>query len=145
MCIRDSSYRSSVAAFNEANAGSLVALAGFEMTWSGGPGHINTFNTDGLVSRNNTTLNSKTNDAGLQAYYDLLSQAGGAESINQFNHPGDTFGTFVDFAYWDPVIDTRIQLVEVGNGEGAIGAGGYYPSYEYYIMALDKGWHVRCV
>ena len=38
------SYRSSVAAFNEANAGSLVALAGFEMTWSGGPGHINTFN-----------------------------------------------------------------------------------------------------
>src|SRR5699024_7525639 len=24
----------------------------------------------------------------------------------------------------------------------AIGAGGYYPSYEQYIMALDKGWHV---
>ena len=135
-------YKGAVAEFNAAHAGELVALAGFEMTWSGGPGHINTFNTDGLVSRNNTTLNSKTSDAGLQAYYDLLSQAGGAESINQFNHPGDTFGTFVDFAYWDPVIDTRIQLVEVGNGEGAIGAGGYYPSYEYYIMALDKGWHV---
>ena len=33
-------------------------------------------------------------------------------------------------------------MVEVGNGEGQIGAGGYYPSYEYYIMALDKGWHV---
>ena len=28
-------------------------LAGFEMTWSGGPGHINTFNTPGIVSRNN--------------------------------------------------------------------------------------------
>ena len=45
----------------------------FEMTWSGGPGHINTFNTPGIVSRNNTTLNNKTKDAGLQAYYKLLS------------------------------------------------------------------------
>ena len=35
-----------------------------------------------------------------------------------------------------------MYLVEVGNGEGAIGAGGYYPSYEQYILALDKGWHV---
>ncbi|MBQ5459582.1 MAG: peptidylprolyl isomerase, partial [Rhodocyclaceae bacterium] len=25
---------------------------------------------------------------------------------------------------------------------GQIGAGGYYPSYEEYILALDKGWHV---
>ena len=32
--------------------------------------------------------------------------------------------------------------MEVGNGEGAIGAGGYYPSYEQYTLALDKGWHV---
>ena len=135
-------YKGAVADFNAEHAGELVALAGFEMTWSGGPGHINTFNTEGLVSRNNTTLNSKTSDAGLKAYYSLLSQTEGVGSISQFNHPGDTFGTFVDFAYWDAVIDTRIQLVEVGNGEGAIGAGGYYPSYEYYIMALDKGWHV---
>ena len=135
-------YKGAVADFNAAHAGELVALAGFEMTWSGGPGHINTFNTDGIVSRNNTTLNNKTADAGMKAYYSLLSQTEGADSISQFNHPGDTFGTFVDFAYWDAVIDTRIQLVEVGNGEGTIGAGGYYPSYEYYIMALDKGWHV---
>ena len=68
------SYRSAVAAFNEANAGSLVALAGFEMTWSGGPGHINTFNTPGIVSRNNSTLNNKTDYAGMRAYYALLSQ-----------------------------------------------------------------------
>lgn len=136
------SYKSAVAAFNEKNAGSVLALAGFEMTWSGGPGHINTFNTPGIVSRNNTTLNSKTDDAGLKAYYALLSQPEGADSINQFNHPGTTFGNFVDFAYWDPVIDSRMHLVEVGNGEGQIGQGGYYPSFEQYTMALDKGWHV---
>ena len=136
------SYRSSVAAFNEANAGSLVALAGFEMTWSGGPGHINTFNTPGIVSRNNSTLNNKTDYAGMRAYYALLSQQEGADSLSQFNHPGNTFGTFGDFAFRDPVIDSRMYMVEAGNGEGQIGAGGYYPSYEYYTMALDKGWHL---
>jgi uncharacterized repeat protein (TIGR02543 family) len=135
-------YKDTVAAFNAANAGKMVAIAGFEMTWSGGPGHINTFNTPGIVSRNNSTLNNKTKDAGLQAYYKLLSQAEGAESISQFNHPGTTFGNFIDFGYWDAVVDTRMYMVEVGNGEGQIGAGGYYPSYEQYIMALDKGWHV---
>ena len=134
-------YKGAIADFN-ASQSDVIAIAGFEMTWSGGPGHINTFNTEGIVSRNNTTLNNKTSDAGLKAYYNLLSQPEGADSISQFNHPGSTFGTFTDFAYWDGVIDTRIQLVEVGNGEGQIGAGGYYPSYEYYTMALDKGWHV---
>ena len=135
-------YKNAVAAFNKENAGSMVAIAGFEMTWSGGPGHINTFNTPGIVSRNNTTLNNKTKDAGLQAYYKLLSQTEGLDSISQFNHPGTTFGNFIDFGYWDAVVDTRMYMVEVGNGEGQIGAGGYYPSYEQYIMALDKGWHV---
>ncbi len=135
------SYKNTVAEFN-ASQSDVVAIAGFEMTWSGGPGHMNTFNTDGIVSRNNSTLNNKTSDAGMKAYYALLSQAEGADAVSQFNHPGSTFGTFSDFSYWDAVIDTRIRLVEVGNGEGAVGAGGYYPSYEYYTMALDKGWHV---
>ena len=134
-------YKDTVAAFN-ASQSDIVAIAGFEMTWSGGPGHINTFNTPGIVSRNNSTLNNKTSDAGLQAYYALLSQPEGADSLSQLNHPGSTFGTFSDFNYWNPVIDSRVFLVEVGNGEGQVGAGGYYPSYEYYTMALDKGWHV---
>ena len=135
-------YKDTIAQFNEDNAGSMVAIGGFEMTWSGGPGHINTFNTPGIVSRNNSTLNNKTDDAGMKAYYALLSQTEGANSISQFNHPGTTFGNFKDFNYWDPVIDSRMYMVEVGNGEGQIGAGGYYPSYEQYIMALDKGWHL---
>ena len=135
-------YTSTINAFNAQHAGQIVALAGFEMTWSGGPGHINTFNTPGIVSRNNAALNEKDNDAGLQAYYQLLSNENLTNSISQLNHPGDTFGNFADFGYYDPIIDSRVYLVEVGNGEGAIGEGGYYPSYEQYIMALDKGWHV---
>lgn len=135
-------YKNKVAQFNTENDGHMVALAGFEMTWSGGPGHINTFNTPGIVSRNNTTLNNKTNDAGMKAYYTLLSNEKGKDSISQFNHPGTTFGTFSEFAYYDPTIDSRITLVEVGNGEGAIGSGGYFPSYSEYTKALDKGWHL---
>ena len=135
-------YKDTIAQFNEDNVGDMVAIGGFEMTWSGGPGHINTFNTPGIVSRNNKTLNNKTDDAGMKAYYALLSQTEGANSISQFNHPGTTFGNFKDFSYWNPVIDSRMYMVEVGNGEGQIGAGGYYPSYEQYIMALDKGWHL---
>ena len=136
-------YNNAIDDFN-ASSPDRIALAGYEMTWSGGPGHINTFNTPGIVSRNNKTLNDKTGDAGLQAYYNLLIEAGskGVASINQLNHPGTTFGNFSDFAYYTPALDNYVQLVEVGNGEGQIGAGGYYPSYEQYIMALDKGWHV---
>ena len=39
-------------------------------------------------------------------------------------------------------VDNQITLIEVGNGEGAIGSSGYFPSYSYYTRALDKGWHV---
>ncbi len=150
------SYKKAIADFN-AESNGRVTLAGFEMTWSGGPGHINTFNTPGIVSRNNKTLNDKTADAGMKAYYALLNkdaqaaEAGATnwdgsaydgKSISQFNHPGKTFGTFKDFAYWDPITDQRMCTVEVGNGEGKIHMGGYYPSYSEYTKALDKGWHV---
>ncbi len=149
-------YKGSIADFN-AGQSDVIALGGFEMTWSGGPGHINTFNTPGIVSRNNKTLNDKTMDAGMKAYYALLKgdteaaqngaknwdgSAYDGKSLSQFNHPGKTFGTFKDFAYWDPAIDERMVTVEVGNGEGKIHQGGYYPSYEEYTKALDKGWHL---
>ena len=131
-------YKNTVAAFNESHD-DILAIAGFEMTWSGGPGHINTFDSDGLVSRNNAALNNKTGDAGMKLYYATINKG---ESLNQFNHPGTTFGNFTDFSYYDAETDAHMFLVEVGNGEGQIGAGGYYPSYEQYTMALDKGWHV---
>ena len=127
-------------AATSARTDSFISIYGYEMTWSNGPGHINTFATDGFVSRNNDELNQKTNDAGLKAYYQLLKET--PNSISQFNHPGKTFGNFKDFAYFDPVIDARISLIEVGNGEGAVGSGAYFTSYDEYTKALDKGWHL---
>ena len=116
----------------------FVGIYGFEMTWSGGFGHINTFNTPGFESRNNDEF--ENNPTGHVNYYNKLVEVEG--SLSQFNHPGTTFGDFGDFAYYTPRYDERINLIEVGNGEGAIGASGYFPSYEYYTRALDKGWHV---
>ncbi|MCF6466253.1 CehA/McbA family metallohydrolase [Clostridium sp. Cult2] len=116
--------------------GEYVALAGYEMTWSGstgGWGHINTFNTPWFASRTNK-------DMDLQAYYNKIAQW--PESINQLNHPGKTFGDFADFGFYSEETDNVVQLIEVGNGEGPVRGSGYFPSYEYYTRALDKGWHL---
>lgn len=116
----------------------FVGLFGYEMTWSNGLGHMNTYNTNGFQSR--TQAAYSTYSTALQNYYTALQTA--PDSISQFNHPGTTFGDFSDFAYYSEVNDALITTIEVGNGEGAIGSSGYFPSYEYYTRALDKGWHV---
>ncbi len=126
---------------NAAENGTFIGLYGFEMTWSGGsPGHINTFNSKGFESRNLAPYKKGDNYTVLQEYFNTLNE--NPETISQFNHPGDTFGDFMDFALFDTVTDNQMTLIEVGNGEGAIGATGYFPSYSYYTRALDKGWHV---
>lgn len=123
-------------ALDYSQEGEFIGIPGYEMTWSGstgGWGHINTFNTPWFVSRSNSKMD-------LQAYYDKIAQW--PESINQLNHPGKTFGDFSDFGFYRTDIDKVVQLVEVGNGEGPIRGTGYFPSYEYYTRALDKGWHL---
>ena len=128
--------RSGARNITEHENGTFVGLYGFEMTWSGGaPGHINTFNSDGFESRNYAPYKKGDNYDVLQAYFDTLNE--NPETISQFNHPGDTFGDFMDFSLYN-----QITLIEVGNGEGVIGSSGYFPSYSYYTRALDKGWHV---
>lgn len=121
----------------------FLPIYGFEMTWTksgANYGHINTYNTEGFVSRNDPKLNDKTSSAGLLRYYEELTQL--KNSFSQWNHPGYTFGTFDDFGHYDPRYDAELQLVEVGNGEGPVGGEGYWRSYDYYTMALDNGWHV---
>lgn len=117
----------------------FVADFGYEMTWSGQYGHMNTYATDGFVSRNDGTY-TISGGQGLKNYYSLLTQY--PQSISMFNHPGSTFGTFDDFAYYTEEYDQVIKLLEVGNGEGAVTSGGYWPSYEQFTRALDKGWHI---
>ena len=125
-------------------ASTFLGIYGYEMTWSDGCGHMNTFNTAGFENRNNPIFYNKAqsiaNPAGLAAYYGKLALVPG--SISQMNHPGDTFGDFYDFALYNPAFDAVIDLIEVGNGEGTVHQAGYFPSYQYYTKALDKGWHL---
>lgn len=116
--------------------GNFTAIYAYEMTWSSGTGkygHMNTFNTPGFETRTNSAMDLRT-------YYNTLKTQ--SQSVSQFNHPGTTFGDFVDFGYYDEEIDELVTLIEVGNGDGPIRGSGYFPSYEYYTRALDKGWHV---
>ncbi|WP_252234737.1 CehA/McbA family metallohydrolase [Clostridium sp. ZS1] len=116
--------------------GKFTAIYGYEMTWSGstgGWGHMNTFNTPGFETRTNKAMD-------LQNYYKTIQTQ--PQSISQMNHPGKTFGDFADFGFYSEGADKNVNLIEVGNGEGPIRGSGYFPSYEYYTRALDKGWHV---
>ena len=117
----------------------VIFIGGYEMTWSGQYGHINTYNSTGFVSRQNS-IYVVQGGAGLVAYYDLIKQY--PDTIHAFNHPGTTFGNFDNFGYYDVAADRVINMVEVGNGEGAVGGSAYWPSYEQYTLALDMGWHV---
>lgn len=114
----------------------FTAMFGYEMSWSastGKYGHMNTFNTAGFESRTNLDMN-------LKKYYETLKE--NPQSISMFNHPGETFGDFSGFGHYDEEIDKLITLIEVGNADGAVGSSGYFPSYDQYINALDKGWHL---
>ena len=126
----------------------FIPIIGFEMTWAGQYGHMNTYHSVGVESRNNPDYVIK-NGPGLVNYYNRLAEVaridrenGRKTTISQFNHPGKVFGTFEDFAHYSPAYDELITMIEVGNGEGKVGGSMYFPSYQYYTMALDKGWHL---
>jgi hypothetical protein len=107
-------------------AGSFAALAGFE--WSSGAGHVDVFNTAAFTSTRTTRS--------LESLYNWLGSNGG---IAQFNHPAASAGTFDNFRYSGNPNAKRMRLVETGNA-GAGNNTGFF--YNYYIMALDKGWRV---
>lgn len=107
----------------------FVGIFGYEMTWRDTQdlGHINTFNTPGWQSINQEGFDT------LESYYELLTTVPGA--VSQFNHPGRTYGTFLNFRNYSARYDAVVQLLEVGSENG-------YTAYEYYELALAQGWHV---
>ncbi len=109
--------------------GVFVGLRGFEYTHTA-DGHINVYNSDTYVSRNDSNYNTIT-----KFYTWLKSQPDGV--FAQFNHPF-TLDDFLGFAY-DSDVDKKMTLQEVGNGSPPY---SYARLEEAYIYALDKGWHV---
>ncbi len=111
--------------------GSFAALYGYEMSYdaaSGYWGHLNVYGTktvDGVEHK-------------LADWYKLLSAKGEAV-FGEFNHPGEKWGDFDEFAY-NGDMDRIFDLIELRIEEYGV------PVIEdEYERALSKGWHVSPV
>lgn len=113
--------------------GNFVGLFGFEMTWPEDKqlGHISTFNTPGWQTRDQADFENVP--TALEHYYKALTTVPG--SVSQFNHPDTIHGDFERFDHYSPKYDEAISLLEIAGEDGAV-------DWEYYHLALDKGWHV---
>ncbi|NHN31278.1 CehA/McbA family metallohydrolase [Paenibacillus agricola] len=110
--------------------GSFLALFGAETTWYNQFGHMNTYNMDFFIN----TYETRFND--ISQYYDTLKQY--PDSIHQWNHPWSCGQRHLDgFDPYDTQLDEVLHLIEINPIESKE-LGGLY----YYVMALDKGWHV---
>lgn len=105
----------------------FLGLYGYEISWGNDRllGHISTLGTPGWTTSEQAVT--------LEDYFSALSSVPGA--ISQFNHPGSSFGNFGNFGNYQTQYDTVMQLIEVGDQVN-------FDGYEYYIKALDNGWHL---
>ena len=119
------------AAADAVTGSSFVGMFGYEMNWQSQKklGHIATFHTEDFISRDTPPFDQQS--VALDSYYAAVASREG--SVSQFNHPGEPYGNFEDFAYREAG-DAAISLMEVGSG-GAI-------RVDAYLRALDNGWHL---
>lgn len=110
----------------------FVGIYAYEMSWPGRMqiGHIGTFNTPGFQSWQQEPYDKYL--GALEEYYAALASVPGA--VGQFNHPGSQYGSFSEFSRYSPDADRVMNLLEIGDN--------LPEAYDYYIKALDQGWHV---
>lgn len=102
--------------------GQYVTLYGFEQTYgqsTGYYGHLNTINSTRLTTR----------ELPLYNYYKYNSSKNNI--VTMFNHPGYTWGNFLEFEGRTDKFDSTVVLSEI-KGKG-------YD--EVYALSLSKGWH----
>jgi len=113
--------------------GEFLALFGAETTWYNQFGHMNTYEMDFFLNAYETRYND------IPTYYDTLKRY--PASINQWNHPWSSGDRHLDgFDPYDAELDEVMQLIEVHTLHTK-----NVDALHYYIMALDKGWHVSPV
>ena len=113
--------------------GKFVGLYGSETTWYNQFGHMNIYCADFFIN----SYEFKFDEA--QAYYSKLKEYGGL--ISQWNHPWSCGNRHFDFFEpYDEELDKITYTIELNNvelsGEDII---------KYYVIALDKGWHLSPV
>ena len=119
----------------------LTVIPAIENTWYDGTGHINVFNADWHATARATEQGSVdgypnefgTGDLKYDMYTFFARLKLDPEAIAQFNHPNPSNkGNFFEFNGLDPVVDERIELIEVKDEN----------QYEQYQLALETGWHL---
>lgn len=119
----------------------LTVVPAIENTWYDGTGHINVFNTDWHATARATEQGSVdgypnefgTGDLKYDMYTFFARLKQDPDAIAQFNHPRTSSkGNFFDFNGLDPVVDERIELIEVRDED----------QFEQFQLALDTGWHL---
>lgn len=118
----------------------LTVVPAIENTWYDGTGHINVFNTDWHAAARATEQGGTegvnefgTGDLKYDMYTFFARLKQDPDAIAQFNHPRpEGLGNFFDFNGLDPVVDERIQLIEVKD-DG---------QFEQFQLALEAGWHL---
>ena len=121
-----------------ATTDTFTGVRGFE--WSSDRfGHINVY-----LSANDTNAKADGGYATMESFWEWFSRppalGGGADGLGTFNHPGtkrldegDPAFNWNNFEY-RPEADRRMVGLEVYNDNKEFG--------QYYIQALDAGWHV---
>ncbi len=118
-----------------ASTNGFTALAGFEYSENDGPGgtgHINVFNTAGM-------LNALAPGIDLPYFYKWLATAeanGDGPVVASFNHPAAA--QYNDWDYRDPRATDILTTLEVINSNNKI-------HYDGFLRALEKGWKVSPV
>ena len=113
--------------------GKFVGLYGSETTWYNQFGHMNIYCADFYLN----SYEFKFDDA--EEYYSKLKDYSGI--ISQWNHPWSCGNRHFDyFEPYDEELDKITYTIELNNielsGEEIL---------KYYVIALDKGWHLAPV
>lgn len=113
--------------------GKFLALMGSETTWYNQFGHMNIYGADFFLN----PYELRYNDTEL--YYERLKQF--PRVINQWNHPWSCGNRHLDmFEPYDPELDKVMYTIELNSIEVS-----EERSLDYYIHALDQGWHISPV
>lgn len=140
----ENSFRKWDATLEQARAATdytFTGVRGFEWT-SDRFGHINVY-----FSTNDTNAKGDGGYAAMDAFWEWFDRApglgGGSDGLATFNHPGNKSLDDTDPALnWNnfeyrPEVDQRMVGLEVYNDNDEFG--------EYFVQALDKGWHVGAI
>lgn len=119
----------------------LICAYGYEMSWSGGPGHITSLNSYGVLSRNSRELNNKTGYAGMHLYYDLMVNAEKGLAVDGTTARIQRAGTEASGVYATKYIPfdsdgNSVPVVSQFNHPGS--AFGNFDSFAGYTPARDE-------